>query len=191
MNNLEKLKQFVFNGALIKDSINSLGDQGISISGTEPPIAAPIEETDFSPRVVYDAKKMSAVFIAFFCMENSARELISQRLAERKGISWWENCVPNKIRESVSKLKEKEEKNRYHSQRSISNIGYSMFGNLGQIIISNWEEFSDLFPSQAWVTSRFDDLEMSRNVIMHTGILPEIEIERIESIVRDWVRQVG
>jgi len=62
---------------------------------------------------------------------------------------------------------------------------------LAQIIINNWQEFSDLFPDQAWITSRFNDLEMSRNIIMHTGILPDIEIERIESIVRDWIRQVG
>jgi hypothetical protein len=26
---------------------------------------------------------------------------------------------------------------------------------------------------------------------MHTGVLPQIEVERIESIVRDWMRQVG
>jgi hypothetical protein len=65
-----------------------------------------------------------------------------------------------------------------------------MFGNLSQIIIANWDEFSDLFPDQAWVTSRFNDLEMSRNIIMHTGTLPQLEVERIESIVRDWIRQV-
>lgn len=66
-----------------------------------------------------------------------------------------------------------------------------MFGNLAQIITNRWEDFSDLFPSQAWISSRFTDLEMSRNIIMHTGVLPEIEIERIESICRDWIRQVG
>ena len=66
-----------------------------------------------------------------------------------------------------------------------------MFGNLAQIIIANWDEFSDLFPDQAWITSRFNDLEMSRNIIMHTGVLPQLEVERIESIVRDWIRQVG
>jgi hypothetical protein len=66
-----------------------------------------------------------------------------------------------------------------------------MFGNLAQIIITNWEDFSDLFPDQAWISARFNDLEMSRNIIMHTGILPQIEIDRIESIARDWIRQVG
>jgi len=34
-------------------------------------------------------------------------------------------------------------------------------------------------------------LEMSRNIIMHTGGLPADEIDRIESIVRDLLRQIG
>ena len=91
----------------------------------------------------------------------------------------------------MEKLREKETVNRYHAQRSIALIGYTMFGNLGQITIANWDDFSDLFPDQAWITARFNDLEMSRNIIMHTGALPQIEVERIQSIVRDWIRQIG
>lgn len=55
-----------------------------------------------------------------------------------------------------------------------------MFGNLAQTIIGNWDEFSALFPNQAWVTSRFNDLEVSHNIIMHTGTLRQIEVDRIE-----------
>lgn len=192
MYHIEKLKQFVFNAWLLDDSFERLEGEGISIrSGTTVIPVERIEETDFSPRVIHDANRMSTVYVAFFCLENSVRELITDRLAERYGVDWWEKRVPEKIKKAVQKLKEKEERNRYHTARSTSLIGYTMFGNLAQIIISNWEDFSDLMPSQSWVTSRFDDLEMSRNIIMHTGVLPEIEIERIESIVRDWIRQVG
>ena len=84
-------------------------------------------------------------------------------------------CVPKKVRDEVQKLKDKEEKNKYYSNRSNSNIGYTMLGNLTNIIIYNWDDFSDIIPSQAWITSRMDDLEMSRNIIMHTGLLPDIE----------------
>jgi hypothetical protein len=93
--------------------------------------------------------------------------------------------------QKFEKLKEKESVNRYHAARSAALIGYTLFGNLGQIIIANWDDFSDLFPDQAWIMSRFNDLEMSRNIIMHTGTLPQIEVDRIESILRDWNRQIG
>lgn len=67
----------------------------------------------------------------------------------------------------------------------------TMLGNLRQIVIANWDNFSDIIPNQAWLMSRMDDLEMSRNIIMHTGGLPADEIDRIESVVRDLLREIG
>lgn len=192
MKNIEELKQLVFNGLLLEDSFERLEQDGISIKRGHNVIPVErLDESDFSPTIIHRANKMASVYIVFFCIENSVRELITDRLAERKGVDWWATCVPKKIKDSVQSLKEKEEINRYHAQRSSSTIGYTMLGNLSQIIINNWDDFSDLFPSQAWINARFTDLEMSRNIIMHTGLLPDIEIERIESICRDWIRQVG
>lgn len=192
MSNADLLKKFVFNGLLLEDNFSRLEEHGISIrkGNNEIPVER-IDSSDFSPKIIHDANRMASIYIVFYCLENSVRSLIAERLLERRGIDWWKSSVPKKIQESVEKLKEQEEKNRYHTQRSISLLGYTMFGNLAQIVINCWDEFSDLFPTQAWVNSRFNDLEMSRNIIMHTGTLPEIEIERIESICRDWIRQVG
>lgn len=192
MNHIDLLKKFVFDGLLLADSFERLEDDGIAVRNAQSEVAVDrLVNSDFSPRIIHQANKMSSIYVVFFCLENSVRELIMDRLAERHGVDWWENCVPNKIKESVAKLKDNEEKNRYHSQRSVSSIGYTMFGNLAQIIVHRWDDFSDLFPTQAWVNSRFTDLEMSRNIIMHTGVLPDSEIDRIESICRDWIRQVG
>jgi ABC-type microcin C transport system permease subunit YejB len=177
---------------LAENSLSQLNDQGISVhGGAATPPTINVEEAGFSPRIIYDATKMASVFMAFYCLENSVRDLITERLLARIGIDWWASAVPQKIKTAVERLKEKESDVRYHTPRSAALIGYTMFGNLAQIIISNWDNFSDLFPDQAWITSRFNDLEMSRNIIMHTGILPQIEVDRIESIVRDWLRQVG
>lgn len=186
------MKNFVFNAMLAENSLAQLASQGISVRGSAAtPPTIEVEDIGFNPRILYDARKMASVFTAFFCLENSARDLITERLTARKGVDWWNVAVPAKIQAAVEKLKEKEDKNRYHSPRSSELIGYTMFGNLAQIIIANWDEFSDLIPDQAWITSRFNDLEMSRNIIMHTGTLPQIEVERIESILRDWIRQIG
>lgn len=190
--NIDRLKRFVFDAMLAENSLTELSTSGISVRGSSPtPPTITVDEVGFSPRILYDATKMSSVFMVFFCLENAVRELISERLLARKGAEWWNMSVPAKIRTAVVRLKEKEQTSRYHTPRSVALIGYTMFGNLAQIIIANWDDFSDLFPDQAWITSRFNDLEMSRNVIMHTGVLPPIEVDRIESIVRDWIRQVG
>jgi len=190
--NERAIKEFVFNALLTQDSFISLEKEGISTSSSKgfSPISRVIEQ-DFNPKIWYDATKMSSVYTALYCIENTIRTFIVERMSERHGIDWWETKVPKGIKQTVINLKNKEEKNKYHSNRSNNEIGYTMLGNLGQIIISNWNDFSDIIPDQAWLTSRMNDLEMSRNIIMHTGILPTVEIERIESIVRDLLRQIG
>lgn len=192
MTDYSQLQRFIFNAFLLEDTLDSLENEGITTSKRGRVIeTSKIVESDFSPRVRSDAAKMSAVYDAFFCLENSVRELIVDRLAERHGADWWDSCVPKKIKDSVAALKKREAKDKYHTPRSSIEIGYTTFGDLGNIFISNWDDFSDLFPSQAWINSRFEDLEKSRNIIMHSGVLPKNEIDRLESITRDWINQVG
>ena len=188
----QNIKEFVFNGMLVQDSLKSLELEGITVLNNcdEIPVHR-VVEADFSPRIWNDARNMSSIYTALYCIENTIRSFIVERMSERYGIDWWHSKVPKKIKDDVVKLKEKEQKNKYYSNRSDAEIGYTMLGNLAQIIISNWDDFSDIIPNQAWLTSRMDDLEMSRNIIMHTGILPQIEIDRIDSIVRDLFRQIG
>lgn len=187
-----KFKEFIFNGLLLQEDFQSLEKEGISIraSGDFSPVSR-IIEADFSPKIWHNAIDMSSVYQSIFCIENTLRNFIVERMSERYGLDWWAQKVPKKIKDDVEKLKIKEEKNKFFSSRSDSEIGYTMMGNLGQIIINNWEDFNDIIPSQAWLTSRMDDLEMARNIVMHTGVLPQIEIERITSIVRDILRQIG
>lgn len=180
------------NALFLNDSLDRLEEEGITVrSGKEVVAISDINVDDFSPAIRFQASQMREVYVGFFCLENAARELITQRLQERHGSSWWVQKVPKKIRDSVDTLKQKEQKNRYLSSRSVSEIGYTFFGNLCQIIIANWDDFNDLFPDQAWVTSRFNDLEACRNIIMHTNVLPQEEIDRINGIIRDWLSQVG
>lgn len=185
------MRQFVFNALLAENSLAQLSTEGISVRGSAIPPTISVEDFGFSPRIMYDATKMASVFTAFFCLENSARDLISERLLARRGPDWWTTAVPLKIRTAVEKLKANEAKNKYLAARSTALIGYTLFGHLSDIIIANWDDFTDLIPEQAWITSRFKDLEMARNIIMHTGTLPQIEVERVGSILRDWQAQVG
>lgn len=186
------MRQFVFNGLLLQNSFESLEKEGISVrkSGDLVPVSR-VVEADFSPRIWHDANSMASVYQAIFCIENTIRSFIVERMSERYGLDWWEEKVSSGIKKDVTKLKDKEAKNKFFTSRSDSEIGYTMMGNLGQIITDNWSDFSDIIPNQAWLNSRMQDLEMARNIVMHTGVLPQDEIERITSIVRDILRQIG
>ncbi len=187
------IRQFVFNGLLLNDSLEALEkQQGISVFETgDMNQISRVVEADFSPVVWNNAINMSSVYQAIFCIENTLRNFIVERMSERHGLNWWEEKVSSNIKKSVEKLKKEELKNKFFSSRSDSEIGYTMLANLGQVIIDNWDDFNDIIPSQAWLKSRMDDLEMARNIVMHTGVLPQIEIDRITSIARDILRQIG
>ncbi|MCA3261611.1 MAG: hypothetical protein ING44_06700 [Telmatospirillum sp.] len=189
---LEKVRQQVFDALLLNDSFLRLRDRGIDIELPRVESAKVAEVSqDFSFKIRLEAERMKKVYVTFFSLENSVRELIAQRLSERHGIDWWTTKVPQRIKDYAQKLLDKENKQKYLSKRAMSNVGYLNFGHLTQVIVSNWEDFGDLFPEQSWLTSRFNDLESCRNTIMHSNSLPDIEVARIESIVRDWLNQVG
>jgi hypothetical protein len=145
---------------------------------------------DYFSRELKDrAQKMTYVYSLFFCFENSARDLVSQRMTERKGATWW-SFVPDNVRKRVEQKKKDIEENKWHQATIGSNIDCTLFGDLAAIMVKEWQEFEDLFPNQAWVKVRLDELERSRNVIAHGNVLPDSEIERIEQYLNDWLHQV-
>ncbi len=140
--------------------------------------------------LVGNARRMASVYTVVAAFENSARQLVSETLAEKKGENWWQDCVSDKIRKKAQSRLEEEKKVRWHTQRGTESVNFTDFGDLANIVTQNWTLFSDLLLDQAWVTHIFDTLERSRNVIMHSGELDPEDLARIGVLVRDWVKQI-
>ena len=72
-------------------------------------------------------------------------------------------------------------------------MSYLEFGDLAKIMVSsdNWSLFEPTVDSQDWVRAIFDDIEKSRNVIMHSGVLDEYDIARVGLNIRDWLHQIN
>jgi Swt1-like HEPN len=189
----DQLQNFIFRGLLLHSTFEDLEALGTTIApATE---AAPVDDEisldDFSVAIRVQAVKMATIYQAFFCFENSVRELVEQRLSENLGDGWWEQGTTAPIRKKVSDRKAKEAANRFHSPRGESDIAYADFGDLSLMITNNWPLFEDLFPDQDWLRTRLSDLELSRNVMAHNGVLNGREITRITLYLKDWVMQVG
>ena len=190
----DQLQNFVFRGLLLHSTFEDLEAVGaeLALPSTEAAVADDeISLDDFSVAIRMQAVKMATVYQAFFCFENSVRELVEARLTENLGADWWEKGTTTQIRTRVNGRKVKEQANRWHGARGESEIAYADFGDLSLIVTNNWELFEDLFPDQDWVRTRLSDLEMSRNVIAHNGVLTGREITRITLYLKDWVMQVG
>lgn len=190
----EDLYSFVFRGNLTVDKLERLGVVNESIFGIteEENLSKRLSIHLFDPALVSRSRKMSLVFIAITSFENTVREFVSKLMLETKGENWWENCVKKEIKEQVANRMKSEKNIRWHTQRGDQPIYYTEFGNLVSIVAGNWEEiFEAHLQNIDWMKNIISTLERSRNVIMHSGDLGDADIERIGTLIRDWIRQVG
>ncbi|SKH44619.1 Uncharacterised protein [Mycobacteroides abscessus subsp. massiliense] len=187
------IAEWLFRGQNIETALNELEASGFAVRAASDPLAIqrvmPLE--DFSETIRTAALESLEAHLAFFCFENSARELIAQRLSETHGTAWWDECTNSTLQKKVKERQEKEGKNRWHMKRGAGEIYYTDFGDLASLIRNNWDDFDDLFPHPEWVISRFSELELSRNIVAHNNSLEKNEMDRIKLYLRDWIRQVG
>jgi hypothetical protein len=137
------------------------------------------------------ALMMGRIYSLLYCFENSVRELIRERLQDKHGVDWWAKGVPLKIQKFAEERQQKAQDESWLEGQKLELLGFADFGHLSDIIVTNWEEFSDLIPSQHWIKQRMDELEKARNFIAHNRMLLPTEFARIEMYVADWNRMVG
>jgi hypothetical protein len=190
---LDEIYAFTFRGILADTALDSTQRRRrASLGGNEDLEIArrlPIDLLD--EELIVRARKMATVYIAIAAFENTVREFVSKRLLEIEGADWWTKVVSEKIRTKADSRREEETKIRWHTPRGDEPINYTEFGDLASIIGQNWPNFENHLQSQDWVRQIISVLERSRNVIMHSGDLSMVDVERIATSIRDWVRQVG
>ena len=187
------LREWLFKGLSAEAALDSLEAEGVAVRASNDPAVLqrvlPLE--DFSTAIRRSSMAALPAYLALFCFENSARELVGERLLDRHGSGWWNDVVPKAIRDRVAARQAREGVQRWHVSRGASEIYYTDFGDLRQIIQTNWVDFEDLFPHQNWVVSRLDELEASRNIVAHSNTLDERELTRLRVYLQDWTRQIG
>lgn len=135
-----------------------------------------------------EAKKMAAHYEIFYCLEKSIRQLILDIFEATGDPNWWDSLVPEEIRKNVVRSI-KREKEAAVTPRSASNIDYATFGELAEIIKSNWTLFGGtVFNDIKAVQKVMGSLNSLRNPIAHCSPLAEDEVLRLDLSLRDWFR---
>jgi hypothetical protein len=187
-----RLYEFAFRGFLAEEALDKVGRLHPNVAGAlDEEIAQRLAVDLLDESFLTAARGMAVVYMAISAFENSVRNLITTILLEKVGENWWDQCVSAGIRKKVESRQKEEEKIKWHSQRGASPITYTDLGDLGNIIRNAWEHFEPHVPSIEWANSVLDTIERSRNVIMHSGYLDRVDIERVGMNIRDWVKQVG
>lgn len=194
MRGTDAIKLFGLNNLTIEAEIRRVEDQYDVDLGHRNRGTQRLDETyypQFSGWLRDEAASMATNYVIFYCLENSIRELIVERLSDPKefGEEWWEKAVPQNARENAEKNQKKEIASGV-TPRSTDLIDYSNFGELGEIIKSNWEIFGDTFRDVRAVERVLSNLNTLRAPIAHCKALAEDEVLRLHLSLRDWFRQM-
>lgn len=191
---MKDVRQWLFRAMMFEADAERFRSAGIRVGADQGEIEASLLEQSlrpFSVELRNDALAMTRLYALLYCFENSVRLLVKERLEEEAGLDWWVQKVPSKIRSQADSRKAKDEENSWLEGEKGSPLLYLEFGQLADIIIANWDCFSDIIPSQHWIKQRLDELEQARNFIAHNRLLLPGEFDRLEAYVGDWNRQVG
>ena len=184
----KRLKLFGVQNLLLESELSDLEKSGLDIRHSQTLKRDEIIDTEvFEIEIRQQAKQMGELYYLYFCLENSIRNTIINRLKEISGENWWEIKVPNNVKRKVEERRT-QEKNTPFSERSEEPIYYTDFKDLFDIIEENWDIFSDTYRSVESVKQTLNTLNVLRRPIAHSSILEEDEILRFKLHIKDWVR---
>lgn len=143
----------------------------------------------FSERLREEAAQMSSHYAIFYCLENSIRNVIVERLKEDSP-DWWNEKVPEIVRKNAQANKNRETSTAI-TPRSSELIDYTNFGELGEIIKANGDVFGDMFRDLRAVERVLANLNTLRAPIAHCKALADDEVVRLHLSLRDWFRQMS
>ena len=188
----EAIKLFGLNNLTVESSIRQIEREFNVDFGHRKDREQKIDQTyypQFTERHRSEASRMSKNYEIFYCLENSIREMIVQRLEEQHGTDWWNTAVPEAVRKNAEANRKKELSSGV-TPRSAELVDFTSFGELGEIIKTNWDIFGDMFRDVRAVEKVLATLNSLRAPIAHCKALAEDEELRLHLGLRDWFRQM-
>ena len=186
------IKSFAMNNAmLLQDLLQIQKELNIDI-GIEKIEDTQIEDNYYSQFDLIQrsqAKYMSKHYELFFCLERTIRDLVSKSIEDiENNPDWWNTTrvLENIKREVEDRIKKEVDSG--VTKRSNEEIDYTTFGELSQLIITNWDIFGSIFTSKKAVEKIMASLNTLRNPIAHCCLLSEDEVLRLRLTIRDWFR---
>ena len=187
----EAVKLFAISNQLVENDLDRI-ERELAIDLLRGHTRALEADHDYYPQfdraIRQEAASMSEHYEVFYSLEKSIRGLIAETLDAVHPQGWWgTDCVPTKIRSDVE-ARIKRERDSGVTPRSSEPLDFATFGELGEIIKTNWDVFGGIFSSQKAVELVMSRLNTLRGPIAHCSPLAEDEVVRLRLSVRDWFR---
>lgn len=190
---LQKIKAFGMTNQMLTEDLTRISRvHGVELGHTPsaPQAVEDVYYPQFDAAVRAEAAEMAKHYEVFYSLEASIRVLVSQTIeTAEKTDEWWASArVPQAIKQEVASRIQKE-LDAGVTRRSIDELDYTTFGELSDLIQTNWDIFGGtLFTSKRAVQKVMASLNALRNPIAHCSPLAEDEQLRLQLTVRDWFR---
>jgi hypothetical protein len=189
MKSIDQIELFVLKCASIKQISDEHRPAPLALKSlAEEDAAIKSAVAQFSADVRDNAVLMAEHYKLFYMLENDIRRLIDDSLSEHHGSSdWWDTYAPATAKEEM-KGNLQRERDAGFTPRSDNPLDYITFGQLGDIIRTNWALFGGILSNQKALDRVMFSLNNLRGPIAHCGVLAEDEIDRLKLTVKDWFR---
>jgi hypothetical protein len=194
MNADEALKVFGLTAQLIEHELDQVENSlGLDLGRGDKSLEATSQDHDYYPQIEQairtEAAAMAPHYEMFYSLEKTIRSLVADTLEAEDGESWWSagNRIPPRIKSDCEHRRQREI-DTGNTPRSDEELDFATFGELSEIIKSNWDVFGSLFKSAKAVENVMAKLNMLRGPIAHCSPLAEDEVMRLRLTVRDWFR---
>ncbi|MBS0535428.1 MAG: hypothetical protein JSR72_15325 [Proteobacteria bacterium] len=155
--------------------------------------AIPVNKIPYiSDADIADARRMAALYVSLFCLENSIRRHIQSTLEVSLGPDWWNVAASNSMKRKEEDRRKNENENRWIPSRSDSGPLYALDWSDLVTLMRKYETlFRETIPDVNF-SHRFSDLGNLRNVVAHNGVISDaIQFSRVELAAHDWIKQLA
>lgn len=184
----DKIKLFGMSHALVERDLDAV-EKRLALDLHRSPKDE--KDEDYYPQFAIslrrEAAEMAQHYELFYCLEKGIRKLIADTLEAQHGEKWWGSCVPAPVKTNVQTNMQREI-DAGMTLRSEAEIDFTTFGELGEIVKSNWAAFDATFSSEKAFTRIMTSLNMLRGPIAHCCPLAADEVVRLRLAVKDWFR---
>lgn len=187
----EAIKLFAITNQLLEHDLDRIEqEKGIDLRRGH--LSKLVSDEAYYPQIEQEvrteAARMAPHYEVFYSLENTIRSLISESLEATDGTTWWDSGrIPPQIKKEAEGRRQREIDSAT-TPRSSEPLDFTTFGELGEIIKSNWDVFGGMFSSVRAVERVMNNLNTLRGPIAHCSPLAEDEILRLRLSVRDWFR---
>lgn len=187
-NLLNRIKLFGMDSLTLEKELLKLEKSGIDVGRSKFLKSEEVVDTDlFESEILAKGRKMADFYVLYYCIENTIRALISDRMTEKHDANWWTQKVPEQVKKDVKDRQERE-KDTPMAIRSSDPLTYTTFGELIVILDTNWVDFADTIRSQKAMQKILSELNSLRGVVAHSAELGDDDIDRFKLLIRDWLR---